>query len=102
MPLFPRWPSALCALSLSLAAAVYAQERDDHRAPPPPPPEVEAALDDCWLDLGGIDGAVPPALMHQCMAQKGFAPPVPPPDEPSPPMDDDDDMGMDDVLAIHS
>lgn len=83
---FTALPSLLFSFGIALAAAAVAQDRppgppDGHH--PHPDPKVEAALDDCWNELGGEeDDPVPPDLMAQCMDEKGFKRPVGPPPGP--------------------
>jgi hypothetical protein len=103
MLVFPRWTTTLLAFAMTAAAAAYAQDRDAPRHPPHDP-KVEAALDDCWVEYGGeADDPVPPEMMADCMASKGFSMPEhgppPPPGAPhgQPPGDDDDD---DDVVDL--
>ncbi|QWT19005.1 hypothetical protein KPL74_14780 [Bacillus sp. NP157] len=97
-----RWFTAWLAFGLALAAAVQAQDRDPPR-PPPHDPRVEAALDDCWVEYGREqDDPVPPEMMAQCMADKGFTPPPRPrhgPPPPPPPGDEDDDDDFDNIVA---
>jgi len=78
---FSTLPPLLFALGAALAAVTWAQEPP--RAPPSQDPQVEAALDDCWIDIGGRaddpDDGVDADLMDLCMADKGFDPPPGPP-----------------------
>jgi hypothetical protein len=79
---FPTLPSLLFALGAALAAVAAAQEPSHARTPEDP--QVQAALDDCWIDIDGKaddpDDGVDADLMDLCMADKGFdAPPAPPP-----------------------
>lgn len=97
---FSRWLSVLCAFGMTAAAAVYAQERDVHPPGPGHDPRLEAAMDDCWVEYGGeADDPVPPSMMAQCLADKGFSPPRHGPPPPPPPPDGDDD-GDDDDLPL--
>ncbi|MGN6482456.1 hypothetical protein [Luteibacter sp.] len=94
MFVFPRWSTTLFAFAMTAAAAAYAQDRDPPR-PPPHGPAFEAAMDDCWVDYGGEpDDPVPPDMMAECMASKGFPPPPHrrPPPHGAPFGDDDDDL----------
>jgi hypothetical protein len=81
---FPTLPSLLFALGAALAAVASAQEHPHAR--PPQDPQLEAALDDCWIDIDGKaddpDDGVDADLMDLCMADKGFDPPPPPPPPP--------------------
>lgn len=75
-------PFLLFALGTALAAVAAAQESP--RTPPRPDPQLEAALDDCWIDIDGKaddpDDGVDADLMDLCMDDKGFdVPPAPPP-----------------------
>ncbi|KLD78184.1 hypothetical protein Y886_11560 [Xanthomonas hyacinthi DSM 19077] len=79
---FPTLPSLLFAFGALLVAVASAQE--PARAHPPQDPQLEAALDDCWIDIDGKaddpDDGVDADLMDLCMADKGFdAPPEPAP-----------------------
>lgn len=79
---FSALPSLLFTLGAALAVIAAAQEPP---ARPRQDPQVEAALDDCWIDIDGKaddpDDGVDADLMDLCMADKGFdAPPGPPPD----------------------
>jgi hypothetical protein len=82
---FPTLPSLLFAFGAALAVVASAQEPPHVR--PPQDPQVEAALDDCWIDIDGKaddpDDGVDADLMDLCMADKGFDPsPGPPPEAP--------------------
>ncbi|PTR35000.1 hypothetical protein C8J98_101261 [Luteibacter sp. OK325] len=79
---FSTLPPLLFALGVALAAVAWAQEPP--HAPRSRDPQVEAALDDCWIDIDGKaddpDDGVDADLMELCMADKGFdSPPGPPP-----------------------
>jgi hypothetical protein len=84
MKLFSTLPSLLFALGAALAAVAWAQEPP--HAPPSQDSQVEAALDDCWIDIDGKaddpDDGVDADLMDLCMADKGFDPPPGPPPGP--------------------
>lgn len=77
---FSTLSSLLFALGAALAAIAAAQEPP---ARPLPDPQVEAALDDCWIDIDGKaddpDDGVDADLMDLCMADKGFDAPAGPP-----------------------
>lgn len=81
---FSTLPSLLFALGVALAAVAWAQEPPHAR--PAKDPQMEAALDDCWIDIDGNadepDDGVDADLMDLCMADKGFDPPPGPPPGP--------------------
>lgn len=81
---FSTLPPLLLALGLALAAVAWAQ--DVPRSSPSRDTQLDAALDDCWIDIDGKaddpDDGVDADLMDLCMADKGFDPPPAPPSGP--------------------